>query len=190
MVGKICVSRDGEIATVTISQPGKRNALTVDMWSELKSAFEQVGADEALRCIVLRGDGDDAFSAGADMSEFERVRSTRQQVVEFHERRVLGALTAIAECPIPVVAATIGGVCMGGGLEIAAVCDLRIAGDSSRSSPEVGVRRDKNTRKFRNCRRQDSDPAVGGLMLRAQPLGLPPVAFFDRSCERRCKRPA
>jgi enoyl-CoA hydratase/carnithine racemase len=130
MAGQISVSLEAEIATVTISQPGKRDALTVDMWGELKSAFDRASADAALRCVVIRGDGDEAFSAGADMSEFERVRSTREQVIEFHERRVLGALTAIVECPIPVVAA-IGGVCMGGGLEIAAVCDLRIAGETA-----------------------------------------------------------
>ena len=128
MAGQISVSLEGEIATVTISQPGKRNALTVEMWGELKSAFEKAGADATLRCIVLRGDGDEAFSAGADMSEFERVRSIREQVIEFHENCVRGALTAITECPVPVVAA-IAGVCMGGGLEIAAVCDLRIAGE-------------------------------------------------------------
>jgi enoyl-CoA hydratase/carnithine racemase len=137
MAGQIHVSVEGEIATVTISQPGKRNALTVEMWGELKSAFVKAGANAALRCIVLRGDGDDAFSAGADLSEFERVRSTREQVIEFHEICVLGALTAILECPIPVVAA-IGGVCMGGGLEIASVCDLRIAGESSRFGAPVG----------------------------------------------------
>ena len=78
MAGQISVSLEAEIATVTISQPGKRNALTVDMWGELKSAFEKGGSDAALRCIVMRGDGDEAFSAGAGMSEFERVRSTRE----------------------------------------------------------------------------------------------------------------
>jgi enoyl-CoA hydratase/carnithine racemase len=137
MAGQIRVSLQGEIATVTISQPGKRNALTVEMWGELKSAFERVSVDAGPRCIVLRGEGDEAFSAGADMSEFERVRSTRKQVIEFHEICVLGALTAIMECPVPVVAA-IGGVCMGGGIEIAAVCDLRIAGESSRFGAPVG----------------------------------------------------
>ena len=137
MAGQISVSLEAEIATVTISQPGKRNALTVGMWGELKSAFDKASADAALRCIVMRGDGDEAFSAGADMSEFERVRSTREQVIEFHESCVLGALTAITDCPVPVVAA-IGGVCMGGGLEIASVCDLRIAGESSRFGAPVG----------------------------------------------------
>jgi enoyl-CoA hydratase/carnithine racemase len=107
------------------------------MWGELKSAFDKASADAALRCIVIRGDGDEAFSAGADMSEFERVRSTREQVIEFHESCVLGALTAITDCPVPVVAA-IGGVCMGGGLEIAFVCDLRIAGESSQFGAPVG----------------------------------------------------
>jgi len=136
MAGQIRVSLEDKIATVTISQPGKRNALTVEMWGELKSVFEKAGADAALCCIVLRGD-DEAFSAGADMSEFERVRSTREQVTAFHEICVLGALTAIMQCPVPVVAA-IGGVCMGGGLEIAAVCDLRIAGESSRFGAPVG----------------------------------------------------
>jgi len=137
VAGQISVSLEAEIATVTISQPGKRNALTVGMWGELKSAFDKASADAALRCIVMRGDGDEAFSAGADMSEFERVRSTREQVIEFHESCVLGALTAITDCPVPVVAA-IGGVCMGGGLEIASVCDLRIAGESSRFGAPVG----------------------------------------------------
>jgi enoyl-CoA hydratase/carnithine racemase len=137
MAGQIRVSLEAEIATVTISQPGKRNALTVEMWGELKAAFDKASADTALRCIEMRGDGDEAFSAGADMSEFERVRSTREQVIEFHENSVRGALTAILECPIPVVAA-IGGVCMGGGLEIAAVCDLRIGGESSRFGAPVG----------------------------------------------------
>jgi enoyl-CoA hydratase len=65
--GQISVSLEAEIATVTISQPGKRNALTVDLWGELKSAFDKAGADAALRCIVMRGDGDEAFSAGADI---------------------------------------------------------------------------------------------------------------------------
>ncbi len=74
MAGQISVSREDEIATVTISQPGKRNALTVAMWGELKSAFDEVSAEAALRCIVLRGDGNEAFSAGADMSEFGCVR--------------------------------------------------------------------------------------------------------------------
>lgn len=137
MAGQVLVARDGDIAMVTISQPDKKNALTVEMWGALKSAFDKAGTDADLRCIVLRGEGGEAFSAGADMSEFERVRSTRQQVIEFHEVCVSGALTAIIECPVPVVAA-IGGVCMGGGLEIAAVCDLRIAGDSARFGAPVG----------------------------------------------------
>jgi enoyl-CoA hydratase/carnithine racemase len=137
MVGKIHVALEGQIATVTINQKARRNALTVAMWGELKSAFERVAGIDDVRCVIVCGEGETAFSAGADMSEFERVRSTREQVIRFHETVVLGALTAIAKCPVPVVAA-IKGVCIGGGLEIAAICDLRIAGRSARFGAPVG----------------------------------------------------
>ena len=133
---RIDVLLDGPVAHVTIANKARRNALTVALWDELKAAFERLAADEPLRCIVVRGDGN-AFCAGADMSEFEHVRSTHAQVERFHEEHVLGALTAIAECPVPVVAA-IGGVCMGGGLEIAAVCDIRIASESALFGAPVG----------------------------------------------------
>ena len=136
MSGKIDVLLDGAIAHVTISNRPRRNALTVAMWAELKSAFDALARNETLRCIVIRGDGD-SFCAGADMSEFERVRSTRVQVEHFHETCVLGALSAILDSPIPVVAA-IGGVCMGGGLEIAAVCDIRIVSASATFGAAVG----------------------------------------------------
>jgi enoyl-CoA hydratase/carnithine racemase len=137
MSGEIQVSFNGDVASVIISHPKKRNALTVRMWRDLKAAFEVIAARPKLRCVVLRGDGRQAFSAGADISEFEQVRATREQVTRFHEVDVLGGLTAIADCPIPVVAA-IQGSCMGGGLEIASVCDLRLAGESARFGAPVG----------------------------------------------------
>ena len=136
MNGKIDVLLNGPIAHLTIGNRSRRNALTVAMWAELKNAFNAFATNAILRCVVIRGDGD-SFCAGADMSEFERVRSTRAQVESFHETFVLGALTAISECPVPVVAA-IGGACMGGGLEIAAVCDIRIAGASAQFGAAVG----------------------------------------------------
>ncbi len=136
MNGKIDVLLNGPIAHLTIGNRPRRNALTVAMWAELKNAFDAFANNETLRCVVIRGDGD-SFCAGADMSEFERVRSTRAQVEHFHETCVLGALTAISESPVPVVAA-IGGVCMGGGLEIAAVCDIRIACASASFGAAVG----------------------------------------------------
>ena len=66
----IDVTRDGDIATVALNNPGKLNALTVAMWRQLARAMRELSADDDLRCIVLRGAGDEAFAAGADIAEF------------------------------------------------------------------------------------------------------------------------
>ena len=124
-------TRDGDIATVTLSNPGKLNALTVAMWRELASAFAQLSADDSLRCIVIRGAGDEAFAAGADIAEFASMRNTAEQARIYHREHVYGALRAISDCRHPTVA-MIKGSCAGGGLEIACLCDLRIAGRSAR----------------------------------------------------------
>ena len=131
MIGCITLTRDHAIATVTIEHAGKLNALTVAMWQELARVMNELSADDALRCIVLRGAGDQAFAAGADIAEFKAVRSTREQGVQYHREFVYGALKAVAECRHPVVA-MIHGPCVGGGLELACQCDLRIAGESAR----------------------------------------------------------
>jgi len=100
------------------------------MWGRLGEAFESLSADRELRCIVVRGAGERAFSPGNDIGEFARERSNKAQA------RAYGAVMhatahALAACPIPMVA-EIHGICVGGGLEIAALCDLRICGTSSR----------------------------------------------------------
>jgi len=136
--GQIAVECDGEVATVTISNPGKRNCLTVAMWEALQECFSRMAGDEALRCVVMRGAAGEGFAAGADISEFEKVRSTHAQVEHFHEEVVYGALRAIDNCPVPVVAA-IEGACVGGGLEIASVCDLRIVGRGARFGAPVHI---------------------------------------------------
>ena len=127
----IHVTCEAGIATVTLDNPGKLNALTLAMWGELAAGMQKLSADENLRCIVLRGAGDEAFAAGADIAEFERVRDTRAQAMVYHRQYVFGALRAIAECRHPTVA-MIKGPCAGGGLEIACQCDLRISGRSGR----------------------------------------------------------
>lgn len=129
--GRILIDRQGHIATVTIANEGKRNALTVQMWDTLRDTFRAFANDDALRCVIVRGQGTEGFAAGADISEFATVRSSRAQVTAFHEHTVRDALAAIHDCPVPVVA-LIQGACAGGGLEIASVCDLRIAGASAR----------------------------------------------------------
>jgi enoyl-CoA hydratase len=127
----ILVTRENAIATVTLSNPGKLNALTVAMWRDLARVMDELSADESLRCVVLRGDGREAFAAGADIAEFAAARNNVEQGKVYHREYVYGALRAVGECLHPTVA-MIHGPCVGGGLEIACQCDLRIAGESGR----------------------------------------------------------
>jgi enoyl-CoA hydratase/carnithine racemase len=126
----ITVLRDGHIATVVIATPGKLNALSVAHWEALGQAMRDLQEQGGVRCIVLRG-ADGNFAAGADISEFATVRSNVAKGTHYHEETVKGANEAIANCEIPTLA-LIEGACVGGGLEIACSCDLRIAAQSSR----------------------------------------------------------
>jgi enoyl-CoA hydratase/carnithine racemase len=117
------------LATVRLNRPDKRNALTLAMWRDLEQAFNQLEQDDALRCIVVRGAGGN-FAAGADLSEFSMLRATADQA-ESYGKQMIAALTAIRDCRHPTIAA-IEGLCVGGGLEIALMCDLRLATPDSR----------------------------------------------------------
>ena len=134
MPGTVTITRDGDIATVTLSNPGRMNALDRAMMMSLGDAFEELARDLSLRVIVLTGalhEGEKpAFAAGANIAEFERERADVEQARVYggYLHRVLQTITA---CPHPVVA-MIRGACVGGGLEIAASCDMRICGESSR----------------------------------------------------------
>lgn len=130
MTEAILITRDGPVATVTLNKPDRLNALDLAGWRRIKEVARELGNDESLRCIVLRGAGDKAFAAGADISAFERERADADQARIYGEA-VHGAMTAIASCRHPVVA-MIKGVCVGGGLELACSCDIRICGSSSR----------------------------------------------------------
>jgi len=112
------------VATVTLNKPDKLNALDLPMWQGLAEAFETLGEDDSLRCIVLQGAGK-AFAAGADIGEFDTVRATPQQAKDY-DVIMRRALAAVRGCPAPVVA-RIDGACVGGGLELACMADLRIA---------------------------------------------------------------
>lgn len=131
MAGTIELSREGALATVILSNPDKLNAIDSAMWRELRRVMEGLSADDTLRCVILRGAGEAAFAAGGDIEEFLAVRDTFEQARTYHEDWVKGALDAVARCVHPTVA-QIHGACIGGGLEIAAACDLRIAGASAR----------------------------------------------------------
>ncbi len=128
--GRILLDYEGSIALVTLSHPGRLNAITVSMWQELARIFTELSADDTLRCVVLRGEGGN-FAAGADIREFPRQRGDQAGVRHYHTRILAPALAAIDSCIHPVVAG-IRGVCVGGGLEIASRCDLRIASAGAR----------------------------------------------------------
>lgn len=130
MEDTILVQRDGAIATVVLNRPDKLNALTRAMWARLGQVFDQLDADEDLRCIVIRGAGTKAFAPGNDISAFPAERSSVEQARAYGDdmRR---AIEAISRCRHPIVA-QIHGICVGGGLEIAGLADIRICGESSR----------------------------------------------------------
>lgn len=131
MPGQVLLTIDEHIATITLSNPGKLNAVDSVMWQALRAHMKDIAERDDVRCVILRGEGDDAFAAGGDIEEFLSVRATVDDALHYHEAWVATALDAIRECPVPTIAA-ICGACVGGGLEIAGCCDLRIAGESSR----------------------------------------------------------
>ena len=126
----ILVEGAGDIVTVVLNRPEKLNALTRAMWQRLGEVFEELSAREDVRCIILRGAGTKAFAPGNDISEFAAERSNVAQARAYGEvmRRTI---EAIGNCRHPVVA-QIHGICVGGGLEIAGLADIRICGASSR----------------------------------------------------------
>mgnify|MGYP003626711116 FL=1 len=124
----ILISRDDAVATVTLNRPEKRNALNLPMWLGLTARFAEIASDDSIRAVVLTGAGDH-FGVGADISEFETVYKTAADA-EDYGAIMFETVCAIRDCPKPVVAA-INGNCIGGGMEIAALCDVRICGESS-----------------------------------------------------------
>jgi len=130
MNASVTVARDGPIATVVLDRADKLNALTRAMWGALGETIDTLSADDSLRCILLRGAGEKAFSPGNDIGEFENERANKAQAIEYGKVMHRTA-AALAGCRHPLVA-QIHGICVGGGLEIAALCDLRICGEGSR----------------------------------------------------------
>ncbi|MBT2321070.1 enoyl-CoA hydratase/isomerase family protein [Variovorax paradoxus] len=130
MTDTVLAQREGDIATVVLNRPEKLNALTKSMWRRLGDLFLELDADDTLRCIVLRGAGEQAFAPGNDIAEFEQERANSEQAREYG-KVMARTIEAIDGCRHPVVA-QIHGICVGGGLEIAGLADLRICGESSR----------------------------------------------------------
>jgi enoyl-CoA hydratase/carnithine racemase len=125
----ITVTQQGPVTTVTLNNPDKLNAMSRAMWRDLKRTFEAIQVAPDCRLVLVRGAGQH-FCAGGDIAEYPNFRFDEAALRYFHEKEVWGALTAMHECDVPMLA-QIQGVCMGAGLEIASTCDLRLASDSS-----------------------------------------------------------
>ena len=130
MTGRVHLAIDHALARVTLSHPGKFNAMSRAMWRELKAVFEDLQARTDLRCVIVAGEGGH-FCAGGDIAEYPGFRFDSEQLREFHEDEVWGGLNAMLACDLPVLA-QIDGNCMGAGVEIAACCDIRVAGSGAR----------------------------------------------------------
>ncbi len=126
----ILVQRDGPVATVVLNRPEKLNALNKEMWRRLGEVMHELDGDESLRCVVLRGAGDKAMGPGADIAEFADERANAVQARDYGGL-MHGTMHAIRDCRHPVIA-LIKGLCVGGALELALMCDMRICGESSR----------------------------------------------------------
>jgi enoyl-CoA hydratase/carnithine racemase len=124
------VSRDGAIATVVLNRPEKLNALTKTMWQRLGEVIATLSTDDTVHCVIVRGAGEKAFSPGNDIAEFATERSNKAQAIAYG-KTMHGALHALEACRHPLVA-QIHGVCVGGGVEIVSLCDVRICGEGSR----------------------------------------------------------
>lgn len=119
----------GPVGYLILDRPERKNALSFEMWKEVAKRVNEFGANRALRVVVLRGAGELPFCSGADISEFETVRANAEGARAYEEANVV-AFDAIAACPLPTIA-MIRSFCMGGGMGLAAACDLRIASESA-----------------------------------------------------------
>ncbi len=129
MAGHIDFQNREGVATVTLKNPARFNAMSRSMWRELRDTFQRIQADESFQAVVVSGQTH--FCAGGDISEYAEFRFQEDTLREFHENDVWGGLQAMLDCDVPIIA-KIDGNCMGAGVEIASCCDIRIASERAR----------------------------------------------------------
>jgi enoyl-CoA hydratase/carnithine racemase len=125
----LVVSKEGVTLQVVFSRPAQHNAMTFAMYEGLHDACERADSDEEIRVMVLRGAGDRAFVSGTDITQFRDFTDGADGVD--YEKRISRVVDRLEDVTVPTVAA-VNGYCVGGGLVIAAVCDLRVATRRSR----------------------------------------------------------
>lgn len=129
MAGRIHVEKEGALGWIVIDHPERRNAISVSMWQALSEAAARLDADDEVRVVLLRGAGEVAFVAGADISEFAEQR-TGADASQRYEQTTAAAFGALAAIRKPVIA-MIHGFCVGGGMATALSADLRYAAEDA-----------------------------------------------------------
>jgi enoyl-CoA hydratase len=128
--GNILSTSDGAVATLTFNNPERHNAMSLDMWRGAASTLKTLADDDTVRVVILTGAGGKSFVSGADISKFESERSSQNAVEAYTDATEQMAQTLL-NYPKPTIA-MIRGYCLGGGVNIAVCCDLRIANEKSR----------------------------------------------------------
>lgn len=126
---ELITRKHGAVGWIVFSNPARYNAMTYEMWCAVPAALAAFDADPDVRLVVMTGDGEKAFVSGADISQFEEARAT-PDAQDRYNRAVEAAYLAAPNCAKPVIA-RIHGICMGGGLGLAASCDLRFGADDA-----------------------------------------------------------
>ncbi len=129
MTDRLIAERQGPVGWITFSNPERHTAMNMEMWQALPQALSAFEADDEVKVIVLRGAGDRAFISGADISEFEKHRSSVEAVAAYEDLATT-TMRSLQIIPKPTIA-MIRGYCIGGGLGLAVSCDLRIATEGS-----------------------------------------------------------
>lgn len=130
MPANIYVELEDGVATIVLNRPEERNAISYEGWLELRRLAKEIGTDEQIRVVVLRGTGEKAFSAGADIKDFDRFRTDSEQAKKY-QTAFDAAVDAIEAIPVPTIC-HIKGFCIGGGCELTLATDLRISADNGR----------------------------------------------------------
>lgn len=137
MADRVLIDRDGSIATVTVNRPEKRNAMDIPTRKALYEAFEEVGEDDDVRVVVLRGAGDGSFIAGGDIDSFTQF--DHMDGLEYGDKYGQGLYNYVADLHKPTIAA-VDGYALGGGTEISLACDIRLATEDAKFGlPEVNI---------------------------------------------------
>ena len=126
--GKILKHAADGVGVITFNNPDKRNAMSLEMWEGFGEALTGLRDDDAVRVVILRGAGGKAFVSGADISQFEKVRHNAAASEEYGKRSA-AQRALLADYPKPTIAC-IQGFCLGGGMQVAMLADIRIAAQS------------------------------------------------------------